>query len=89
MVESGPINRDPGQWVANPSPIEQFTQAYATAGRILSSIWGNAPSSTDHNTNALVDPCLSYHLRGGGGGGATQTANGPQHIGPFRHQSDA
>ena len=64
-AESGPSNRDPGQGVANPSPIEQFTRAYTAAGRSLSSIRGNAPSTTDRNTNTPVDLCLSYHLRGG------------------------
>ena len=62
---TGPSNRDPGQWVANPSPIKQFTQAYTTAGRSLSSIRGNAPSTTDRNTNTPVNLCLSYHLCGG------------------------
>ena len=72
-AESGSSNRDPGQRVANPSPIERFTQAYTTVGCSLSSIWGNAPSTTDRttdrNANTLVNLCLSYHLRGVGGGG--------------------
>ena len=64
-AEVGPSNRDPGQRVANPNPIEQFTRAYTAAGRSLSSIRGNAPSTTDRNTNTPVDLCLSYQLRGG------------------------
>ena len=64
-AESSPTNRDPGQRVANPSPIEQFTWAYTAAGRSLSSIRGNAPSTTDRNTNTPVNLCLSYHLCGG------------------------
>ena len=64
VAKSSPTNRDPGQRVANPSPIEQFTQAYTAAGRSLSSIRGNAPSTTNRNTNTPVDLCLSYHLRG-------------------------
>ena len=64
-AKSSPSNRDLGQQVANPSPIEQFTQAYTAAGRSLASIRGNAPSTTDRNTNTPVDFCLSYHLRGG------------------------
>ena len=84
-ADVGPSNRDPGQRVANPNPIKQFTWAYTAAGRSLSSIQGNAPSTTDRSTNTPVDLCLSYHLRGG----ATPTANGPLHIGPSRHQSDA
>ena len=64
-AESSPSNRDPGQRVANPSPIEQFTQAYTAAGHSLSSIRGNAPSTTDCKTNTPVNLCLSYHLRGG------------------------
>ena len=67
VAKSGPSNRDPGQQVANPSPIKQFTRAYTPAGHSLSSIRGNAPSTTDRNTNTLVDLCLSYHPRGGGG----------------------
>ena len=58
-AEAGPSNRDSGQRVANP------TRAYTAAGRSLSSIRGNAPSTTDRNTNTLVDLCLSYYLRGG------------------------
>ena len=65
VAESGPSNRDLGQQVANPSPIEQFTRAYTAVGRSLSSIRGNAPSTTERNTNTPVDLCLSYHLRGG------------------------
>ena len=64
-AEAGPSNRDPGQRVANPNPIDQFTRAYTAAERSLSSIRGNAPSTTDRNTNTPVDLCLSYHLRGG------------------------
>ena len=64
-ADVGPSNRDPGQRVANPNPIEQFTRAYTAAGRSLSSIRGNAPSTTDRSTNTPVDLCLSYHLRGG------------------------
>ena len=36
--ESSPSNRDPGQQVANPSPIKQLARAYTAAGRSLSSI---------------------------------------------------
>ena len=50
-AEVCPSNRDPGQRVANPNPIEQFTRAYTAAGRSLSSIRGNAPSTTDRSTN--------------------------------------
>ena len=64
-AESSSSNRDLGQQVANPSPIEQFTWAYTTVGHSLSSIRGNAPSTTKRNTNTPVDLCLSYHLRGG------------------------
>ena len=65
VAKLGHSNRDPGQRVANPSHIEQFTRAYTAAGRSLASIRGNAPSTTDRNTNTLVDLCLSYHLHGG------------------------
>ena len=65
VTESSPTNRDPGQRVANPSPIEQFTRAYTAEEHSLSSIQGNEPSTTDRITNTPVDLCLSYHLRRG------------------------
>ena len=61
-ADVSPSNRDPGQRVANPNPIEQFTRAYTAAGRSLSSIRGNAPSTTDRSTNTPVDLCLSYQV---------------------------
>ena len=83
-AEVGPSNRDPGQRVANPNPIEQLTRAYTAAGR------SHLPSEATHPAppTATLTPRSTSVSVTTFVGGATPTANGPLHIGPSRHRSD-
>ena len=56
--------RDPGQRVANPNPVAQFTDAYTASGRRIADLRGSALSTTDSATGTPVELCLSYHLHG-------------------------
>ena len=64
MGPSGSNNRDPGEWVTNTNPINQFVSAYSESGRRIADLWGAAPQTTDRSTGQAVEICLSYHLRG-------------------------
>ena len=88
MAESSPSNRDPGQRVANPSPIKQFTQAYTAAG-LRGTVY--LPSKAMHPAPLTAIPTLQWTsaLVTTFVGGATPTARGPLHIGPSWHRNDA